>query len=223
MQIFTIALILHITAGTLALLAGPFAMYYQDAGKIHRNAGKIFFWSMMMVSLSGFILSSIKSNLFLLMISVFAFYLTFTGNRVLHMKKLHRGTKPAVYDWAILIICSLFGIGLMAFGINGMRTNSFGIVAVVFGFILFMRTRSDYKRFTRDNGDRKTWLYVHIGNMIGAYIAAFTAFLVQNVHTEPAFIAWLAPTLVLVPLIYFTIRKFKKGRPAPASRTLKEG
>lgn len=223
MQIFTIALILHVTAGTLALLAGPFSMYYQDGGKIHRLSGKIFFWSMMMVSLSGFIMSSVKSNLFLLMIAIFAFYLTYTGNRVLHMKKLHRGTKPAFYDWAILVICSLFGIGLMAYGLNGMRTNSFGIVSVVFGFILFMRTWGDYKRFTRDNGDKKTWLYVHIGNMIGAYIAAFTAFLVQNVHTEPAFIAWLAPTAVLGPLIFFTIKKFRKGKPAPANLTLAEG
>src|SRR6187551_1975082 len=157
MQFFPFALVLHIIAGSLALLSGPFAMYYQDGGRIHRVSGKTFFWAMMMVALSGFIMSAMKSNLFLLMIAVFSFSMTFSGYRALHLKKLHRGTKASALDWTALIICGLFGLGLMLFGIMALASNSFGIVSVVFGFILFMLTLRDYRRFTKDNGDRKAW------------------------------------------------------------------
>lgn len=50
---------------------------------------------------------------------------------------------------------------------------------------------------------------------MGVAHTALTAFLVQNVHTDPAFIVWIAPTILIAPLISITIRKFQKGKPAP--------
>ncbi|MBK7964987.1 MAG: hypothetical protein IPK10_06675 [Bacteroidetes bacterium] len=48
--------------------------------------------------------------------------------------------------------------------------------------------------------------------MMGGYIATFTAFLVQNLHTDPSFIAWLAPTVILTPVIIYSTNKIKKGK-----------
>jgi hypothetical protein len=119
-------------------------------------------------------------------------------------------------DWTALLVCGLFGLGLVGFGsFLLIKGHSFGLAAIVFGLILLIRIISDFRRFTHDNQDRKSWLYIHIGNMMGAYIAALTAFLVQNVHTDPAFIVWIAPTILIAPLISITIRKFQKGKHAP--------
>lgn len=212
-MLHTIFLYLHIAGGTMALLSGPFAMLNQDGGKVHRISGKIFYYAMLMVSFSGLYLSWYRSNLFLLLIAVFSFYLVSMGRRALQHKKLHRGTKAEIIDWVILIISGAFGIFQIAVGAYSLvRHNSFGLVSIVFGAILCRRVQSDVKWLRKYNGEPKTWLYVHIGNMIGSYIAAFTAFLVQNVHTDPAFISWLAPTVVLTPFIFVTINKFKKGK-----------
>lgn len=217
MQLFNILLVFHIIAGTSALLSGPVAMVRQDGGLVHRRAGIIFFWGMMVLAFTGVIMSVLHSSLFLLMIGAFSFYLTFTGYRALKLKKLHRGQKAETKDWAALVVCALFGIGMIGRG-GYLVTHgeSFGIVSMVFGGILMLRIVSDYKRFTKPYTDKKVWLYVHIGNMMGAYIAAFTAFLVQNVHLSPAWIVWLAPTIVLVPVLRLTIAKFRKGKTLPA-------
>jgi hypothetical protein len=50
----------------------------------------------------------------------------------------------------------------------------------------------------------------HLGGMLGSYIGAFTAFLVINnsrwIHA-PEIVAWLGPTIVLVPLIIYELNK----------------
>jgi hypothetical protein len=59
--------------------------------------------------------------------------------------------------------------------------------------------------------DKKAWLYEHIGNMSGSYIASVTAFLVTAVKFLPPVVTWLGPTVIGVPLIIYTIRKYKRG------------
>lgn len=215
-MLFKLTLIAHIVAGTLALLSGPIAMMKQDGGKIHRLAGKTFYRSMMAVAVSGLGMAWYKSSLFLVLIAMFSFYLTFTGYRALSLKKLHNGVKAGWQDWTALIVCGIFGVFQLMTGVSHVIAGeSFGIVSIVFGSIFTLRIYSDYRRFTVDSGDKKTWLYVHIGNMMGAYIAALTAFLVQNIHIEPAFIVWIAPSVIISPLISVTIGKFRRGKPLP--------
>jgi hypothetical protein len=49
-------------------------------------------------------------------------------------------------------------------------------------------------------------------------IGALTAFTVVNVHAEPAFIPWLAPTVLLTPLLfYWAARVQRSGLPETRS------
>lgn len=202
--------ILHIVAGTLALFAGPVAMMKQDGSKLHRKAGLIYLRSMQVIIITALILSIYKDNMFLLMISAFTFYLVMTGYRALKLKKLHLDQRPEIYDWIILTISGISGLLLGGWGIfKVVNSNSFGIVAIVFGFTMLRGVYNDFKRFTVKPKIKNHWLFVHIGNMMGAYIATITAFLVQNVQIQPAFIVWLAPTVFIVPFLIYTIRKFQ--------------
>jgi hypothetical protein len=45
--------------------------------------------------------------------------------------------------------------------------------------------------------------------MIGAYIASITAFLVVNNTILPSLVAWLAPGVLLTPLIFYWINQYK--------------
>jgi hypothetical protein len=48
--------------------------------------------------------------------------------------------------------------------------------------------------------------------MLGGTIAAVTAFTVVNVRIEPAFVVWLAPTVVLAPVIAYWTARVRGGR-----------
>ncbi|MFN0189953.1 MAG: DUF2306 domain-containing protein, partial [Bacteroidia bacterium] len=195
-------------------LAGPIAMLNQDGGKLHRKAGIIYFYSMMVIFVSSIILSIVRENWFLFMVGIFSCYLVLTGYRALKLKMLHRGQKAAKMDWIILIISLIAGIGLIAMGIwmFWSQGNSFGLVPFIFGGVMMSGVKEDYQRFTVPPTEKNHWLLKHIGAMMGGYIATLTAFLVQNVNTDPSFIAWLAPSVLVTPIIIYSTRKIKKGR-----------
>ncbi|KIL39406.1 alcohol dehydrogenase [Gordoniibacillus kamchatkensis] len=65
----------------------------------------------------------------------------------------------------------------------------------------------------------RNWLGLHIGGMLGSYIAIITAVLVVNsphiplLSGIPPLWLWFAPTIVGSPLIFLVGRKYKKSRP----------
>lgn len=63
--------------------------------------------------------------------------------------------------------------------------------------------RKDIKLYKGNNTVKNYWLLIHIQRMIGAYIAALTAFLVVNNTYLPSLAAWLLPTVILTPLIFY--------------------
>jgi hypothetical protein len=90
------------------------------------------------------------------------------------------------------------------------RIGGFSVVFAVFGVILATMLLGDLRRRTQLATQSKGWfLKMHIGRMMGAFIATLTAFLVQNWQTDPVYIAWLLPTVVFTPLIIYYQRKFK--------------
>ena len=91
--------------------------------------------------------------------------------------------------------------------------QNFGIVAVVFGFLGMRLAFTQMLSFVRKPKEKMFWWYTHLGNFIGSYIAAWTAFSV--VTLEPLFhtasiIVWLWPTAVGVPAIVLTTIYYKR-------------
>lgn len=70
------------------------------------------------------------------------------------------------------------------------------IILGVFGAIGVFLSFTDLRIFLlRKEFSQKALIKEHIGKMSGSYIAAFTAFAVNNIHFLPSIIIWLAPTL----------------------------
>ena len=78
------------------------------------------------------IMAPMHKNLFLQMVSVFGFYLAFTGYRSLFRKKAFKTNKVAFIDCFFAILTMSFSFGLFIFGISKMP-NGIGVVAAVFG------------------------------------------------------------------------------------------
>ena len=203
MNIFLkIALSLHIISGFTALLAGLIAMISKKGSKIHRCTGKIFFFAMLSATVIAVIISVVKDIRFLLLIGLFSLYQNYMGYRAVRNKAL----KPNLLDGAVLFMAAVNGILMLISG---------NVVLTTFGIIsLFLATQQFrlYVRLIRgEEVSKLRWLRQHIGMMTGAYIAAFTAFLVVNVkHFHPAWLPWLAPTFLLTPLIFYWTKKFTK-------------
>jgi uncharacterized membrane protein len=95
--ILKLLLYTHIAGGALALLTGAVSLLTSKGNKVHRRSGLVFFYSMLAVAISAFVISVVKNNPFLLAISVFSFYLNYTGYRVLKNKT----GKYRWFDWGI--------------------------------------------------------------------------------------------------------------------------
>ncbi|MCC6372520.1 MAG: hypothetical protein IT236_16065 [Bacteroidia bacterium] len=155
-----------------------------------------------------------KFNLFLFFINVFTYHAAITAFRSLKLKELHLGQKPLPLDWTIEGINIAANLGLIAVGIYyGINFSvEGGIIAGVFGLGGLRNSYVNIKRLRGKIIYKNYWLMSHIGGMLGSYIGAITAFIVNNnrwMHL-PEIVAWLGPTLLLVPLMIREINVFKK-------------
>ncbi len=196
----------HIAGGGISLITGAIAMATVKGGKTHRLAGKIFFAAMMFVAISAFVIAIAKSIDFLLAVSVFSFYMNYTGYRALK----NREVKFKWFDWVPLVF-SLFAVGYMIYSLN--------TVLLVFGSILILFIVRDLRQQFMDAAGikeaRRLRVLTHISRMCGTYIATVTAFLVVNINfVKPGWILWLLPTVVgTLAIIYFTGEWRKKLTP----------
>jgi len=211
--LFKVFLILHIIAGTLGLISGTINIIYKKGGRTHRTIGNVFLYSMLTVSISAFFLSIIHPNYFLFIVGVFTLYLVASGTRYLHLKQLIKGQKAKLIDWILTYFMLFFGIAFIGFGIYHLISGTvFGVVFIVFGGLGLKMVKKDFENFRGRSNLVNVWMIVHIQRMIGAYIAALTAFLVVNNKILPGYIAWLLPTLLFLPVIIKYSKKYQVKR-----------
>jgi hypothetical protein len=205
--------IIHIIAGGIALLTGLGAILYRHKTKIHKRIGKIYFWCMSIIFVSAVFMSLVKINLFLLCIAFFSYYAALTAYRSLQLKKLHIGQKPEKLDWLIEFFFGLMHFAFVGFALYLLLNNnsSFGTISLVFGLIGLRSNYTTIKRLRGQITEKAYWLMAHVSGMIASYIATITAFTVNNNQWigMPNIVAWLGPTILLVPFIFYEIGKLK--------------
>ena len=208
--IFKIILIIHIICGCAGLFTGTINIARKKGDKPHFLVGKIFFISMVINAIAGFVMSIMHENLFLLIIAVFSFYMVCSGQRILALKNLLQNQKPKIIDYCLTIGMLLFGIGFIIYGIFMLiNKNSFGSVLLIFGLISLFFVRTDFRFFKGFTKYKNYWLIVHLQRMIGGYIASVTAFIVTVDKFNLGIVGWLLPTVILVPLIVKWSRKYQ--------------
>lgn len=207
--------ILHISAGSLALISGLISILFRRKIRYHRPFGKLYFLCMTIIFITALVMASVNFNLFLLFIGIFTYHSSLTALRSLKLKTLHLGQKPMKQDWIIEICNCLANAGLLSLGIYSAIEGRLqeGIVAIAFSVIGLRNSQQNIRRLKGRVTDNSYWLTAHIAGMLGSYIGAITAFTVNNNRWLglPDAVAWLGPSLVLVPfIIYETSRISKK-------------
>jgi uncharacterized membrane protein len=208
MDIFRFILALHILGGSVGLISGTIVLILKKGDKIHKKIGSIFFWAMNLAGLCSFVLAVMHPNNFLFVVGIFTLYMNLTARSYLKFKR-----KNAVINFRDAIPTIGMVIAAFFFVIDGIKIlskDTFGWVLLSFAFISLRFVLADYMFFKWKSKFSNQWLLSHLQRMIGTYIASITAFLVVNINFKPAFVIWLAPTVLLVPLIIYWSRKSGK-------------
>jgi hypothetical protein len=208
MNVYEVLLVIHIVSGIITLLTAVVAMVSKTLELPHQwhvLSGRVFALAMTLIFLTALPLSLIKFNLFLLLVSLFSFYLMLMGWLYAIDRTGSRSKIMWIVSSCMLVICVL----MLGYGVFGLLQNQFFTVPLlVFGGIGLLLARSDWQ-IARNGGIKgKARIAQHLTMMIGATIAAITAFLVNVVNLE-GFIGiamWLLPTLLLTPIITWQSR-----------------
>ena len=206
---------IHILAGSLTLLSGLVAMIAKKGKRIHRISGQIFFWSMAVTTLLGLNAGIFKPELHIFIpIAIISFYQAATGYRILFIKTLNKEQKPQTIDWLLTIGMLLTSSVFIVLGIMNLSTDLFfAIVLFAFSSIGLYCCGVDIYNYTKKPKNKFYWLFTHIFRMSHGFIAALTAFLVNNSKLFPFLpqvLLLIIPIAIGQPIISFTIWNYNK-------------
>ena len=206
-EMMQILLIIHILAGTIALLSAIVAILSEKGKKLHVLSGRTYFWAMLGIFLTAIPMSIITSNIFLFLIAFFSFYFAFSGIRFARNRKGIATTS----DWIAVGLMILSGVGMWILAaILFMNNEYMYIPLLVFGFAAIVLGYGDFKSHKNKTAIGKERIGRHLVSMISGTIAVITAVLVVNVKIEPVWIWWVLPTVLIVPVIIWHRIKLMK-------------
>lgn len=197
---------LHAFFGGLALVSGLVPVISKKGSKNHKKFGRIFFFSLLLSSLLGLLITLLPSheNTFLLVIGIFTLYLLISGYRALSYRK----SSSLILDKVISTVMVFVGIAMILYPI--ILLGKFNIVLSLFGVIGIAFATRDLIFFRDKQKLIKSRLRLHIGKISGAYIAAITAFLVVN-QMFTGLISWIGPSVLGTIFIIYHLRRSNNG------------
>ncbi|WP_353063071.1 hypothetical protein RBB77_17495 [Tunturibacter psychrotolerans] len=208
-----IFLAIHIAAGASSFLLAPVALVTAKGGKQHKRWGMVYLWSMGVVAGTALPLAFFFPVRFLALVAVFSFYFAFSAYRVLRLKELARGGNAEPVDWIAGIVT--FATSALLAWLSWFRPAAIEVlpsVGVVFGFIGMVGSARQMLSFVHKPKEKMFWWYTHLGNFIGSYIAAWSAFSVVTLTRMIGnhWYVWLWPTMVGVPAIIVTTAYYQR-------------
>jgi hypothetical protein len=208
---------IHITGGAIALLSGVMAMSAKKGQKNHRLFGKIFFWSMSLTCVLGLNAGIFRQGYLLFIpIALISFYQVASGYRILYIKNLYAGQKPLLVDWMLTIGMLITTSAFIVWGIMSLQTDTFlSIVLFAFSTIGMYCSGVDLYHYIKKPTDKNYWLFIHIFRMSHGFIAALTAFLVNNSRLFkflPQVLLLIIPISVGQPIITYIIWTYRKRK-----------
>ena len=210
-------IVAHALSGGIALITGLISIRVKKGDTPHKKAGKIYFWSMTGVFISGVIIAGYQFNRFLFLIAFLSYYSVFSGVRFLKLKQLHKTQQPQWYDWAAGILnatANLFFVGLGDYYLVEKGISSGGaLLSLGFGLGGLTLSYNNLKPFVIRPKATYHWYLAHIGNMMGGYIATVTAFfsvMISRYEFMNPFLGFALPSLIGVPLLIYWNKQVEK-------------
>ncbi len=206
-------LLLHISAGTVGLVSGATAMSFRKGSRPHRMAGNVFFIAMLTMSAVGAYLAFMKSQAGNVFGGVLTFYLVATA----WVTARRREGKTGIFDYAALLFALAVGTGIVARGIEALRSPSGmkdGVPAVMYfvlGSVALSGAAGDIRMLVRGGIFGAHRIARHLWRMcFGLFIASASIFIARP-HIFPELfqrthVLLLAGVFPLILMIFWMIR-----------------
>jgi hypothetical protein len=197
-------LVLHVTAGILAMVAGAFAIAFQKGSRNHRRAGDAFVLSMLGVSAIGSYLGFMKGEMDNFTGGIFCFYLVATAWATAKQRENETwklGWIPPLIALAFAAINFIWGVEV-ARGQTAVKNQSPAGSYFFFGTLALLCAAGDVRMLWRGGLAGTQRLVRHLWRMcFGWFIATISFFLGQ----QRVFPAWLRGSWVLVVLAFLPL------------------
>ena len=201
-----ILIYVHAGFGGLALLAGAVSLIATKGSKGHKKSGLVFYYSMLTSACMALVISFLPQHesAFLFSIGLFSSYFILMGYRARNFKQKSYDTKiERLMALTMMVVCvAMIGYPIVVLS----EINTILLVFGLFGLFISFR---DYYLFKQADRLRKRWLKMHLGNMIGGYISASTAFVVVN-NIFPGISGWFIPGIFGGLYIMYWMNKLNK-------------
>lgn len=205
-----INILLHITAGSSALIIGLAILILTKANRTHRLLGKIFLGLMTVTIITGLIgVFIFGRNTFLLVITVLSGYLAFSGYRIIK----YRSNIPKFLDIAVTLLASTsVAYFLYYFKSIGMIWSPVIIYSTV-GYLALMVVYDLTRYFIPYKVYTKLWLHEHILKMVSAFSGLLSAFAGTVFHQYQPYSQFLPSILgTLIAIGFITTYQIKKSQ-----------
>jgi len=214
--------LIHVLAGLSALIAGAVALYALKGGKLHRQAGILFVYAMLVMSSTGAVMSVVHLNVGNVMAGVLTFYLVLTALLAVRRPTLEFQRIDAVAMLAALTV----GLTALTLGVAAVRSATGKMQGIpppvyfMFGTVAALATLGDL-RVMRSWGTQGGFrIKRHLWRMCFAMFIATASFFLGPSQRLPAFLRGspLRPIpvlLVLVVMFFWLARVSLRQRGLP--------
>lgn len=201
-------IIIHVTAGTLALLIGIIPYASKKGEAIHIRFGRIFLGLMAVVVITALLgVLFFRDRPFLTLITVQSFYMATSGFRALKYKT----NGPSQVDFGLTLVL-LGAAGVFIWGLQDANVVWHTSVIVYLLVFLLMVGCYDLLRFFRVLNWPNAWIHEHYLKMTSAYSALFSAgmgTLMVDMEPYSQIVPSVMGTLLLIGVIWRFGRRSK--------------
>ncbi len=226
MDSYRLAVIAHISAGSIALILFWTAGLMKKGTPVHRKVGQVYLLAMLGILLSGvplvsaaFARGQVYGGLFLGYLLLLVSHSCWSAWRSIRDRRDRRRYFGPVF-WFLTALVATAGVSISALGLSvgSGLLSTFGLVGLSVGI-------GAWRGWKRASNDPKWWLKEHYGAMIGNGVATHIAFLGVGLRKLlPAvdsgslqLFAFTAPLFVAMAAAWWLNRKYG-GKPAPRQR-----
>jgi hypothetical protein len=196
-------IVIHVIAGSVALLLGALAIIFNTNVRTHKKLGLYFLYFMTIVVTTGFIGALLfRSDPFLMILVIISGYDAFAGFRIIRLKENHPEIIDAIVP-AVSLITAWIYLWKVSYTSVGMSSP---VITSTMAGLTLMTVYDLAKYFYTHRFVKKWWLYEHIYKMLCAFSAIFSAFSATVITAFRPY-TQLGPAVICFGLIIYFIWK----------------
>ncbi|GAB4030941.1 hypothetical protein [Spirosoma jeollabukense] len=205
----TINIIVHVLFGTVGLIIGLVTLIFQNQPQRHIRYGRYFLYVLIVVVATAFIgILFFRSNPFLLILTLLAGYVGYSGYRTVRLREQKSSTADRLLAVSVLIAGVLYLRSMQLAGGNwspAVVYPTLSALLLVVGYDLIKNGWLFHRLKT-------WWLYEHIYKIMSAYSALASAFAGTVLSQYKPFSQILPSTFGVLLIAFFIWKQTKKQK-----------